>query len=493
MLLFRYLSRVKRPLSTALTLVFFISLSAIINILPAIFLSCALINILIVLEIVIRISQANALRNASPILKSFILITITALISTVVLLNIPHAFLFINALPFSYGITLISLSSFIFSFEFFVRRDQDLGPNFSLINLLLFSSVRVGLHDRLITPIVPRERQQAARTAENQLALSSDLKQKLIIRQQETVAKLKKINGAVIDDFALYTKHKKELFKNKTQSELKKQDKHLVSLEQRLIEQAKELALQEAKTLETEFIEKLATQEQQDSYKAYREITVQLSRVHAACIVSYEDIISTNKKFIILEKIFFHSGNKTHFSIPSTTRVFEQDTFIGCLAAKANHPELRDPLFEPDTYPNLVKPGMSIIRNNVYMKHEPKNGPAYDTHYWYHEYQEVSGHGLSLQLCDTIDEFLDPSLVARRKPSLPAKKASLPKKESPTKSDASATHYRMTPMAPNTSISQQNIYSNPVAQDEILARRIQEAIANGATDEQVNQLFDFNM
>lgn len=465
-MLARYFNRVKGHLGTAAMLSFWFLFIAFANILAGFMLSYLLVIGVSAMVLSTQTNVLNALRNTSPFIQAFIFVAILGLTLSVFSLSFPHVFLFVNAFPFPYLIALISLSNFIITFEFIVRVDhRNLGADYSLINLLLFSSARERLYEILMVPHQdPSEvqqniiaRQQANVQAKDKLELKPDLKTALIARQKTAVAKLPP--EAIIDDIALYKKHKGN----------------------------RDTTSAEAKTLEEAYKKTLQSDAQRETYTTYREIARTLSPIYATCSISLENIPDDldASKFIIMEKRYLQTNLKSTLAVPGSARIYDKESFLCWLAAKGTEPDVGDSWTAPDSYPNPIIPGGTRQRGkHPVERYDREKGPSYDTNYCYHQHELVSGHGLSMQLCDAIDEFLDPTLVAKRRPLLQQKVKS--KKMTPP------TDYHKAPTANNALLSQNMYNTGPNAtqqraRDEELARSL-----DRMSDEQVAAYFSNN-
>lgn len=387
------------------------------------------------------------------------------------LIIFPHVFLFINAFPLPYVLAFLTTTSFLMTFEISIRSFRDrsgiLGPDYSLINLLLFSVVRARLYDTLITTphIVPHNIQaEIARNEQNNIAarentalrasrefkLSEATQQALITRQKNLIAQLPQ--GAIIDDLDLYVKSKKELCKGLSRKDLDRKDKTGRSLEQIHMETAKEEATATANKLEETYLATLDSAEKKEAYLNYRAATRMVSPLYAFCPVSLATYTPNpdNYTFYIVEKRFIM--NKITYAVPGITQIYEKDIFLDTLNKYKMDPQRRDYWLvesesenkRPTTYPNPLQQGKTRMNGRVIESYDPKKGPSYDTHYTYHEYELVSGHGLSIQVCDTIEEFLNPALAARRLP---------PKVGSVKPNTAPVPDYRANPPSANSLLS----------------------------------------
>lgn len=490
-MILKYLYRVKRPLSAALVMSFWLSLLFISSISAGLIILCGLFTATNFVFLIQQVLNLNAFRN-SFFLRIMASMTIFFAMGLVATWAFPHVFLFINALPFTYTSILLPLSSFTLIFEFYLRIDRRLGADYSLVKLPFSSAARQRLADLLRQPQVPVEalhriiaREQTAVFAENNLELSKEKRLALIERQKSTVARLPK--EAIINDRALYEKHKTLLFAGKSKQELETLDNTQTKLKDKLCAQAKENALEEAKELTTAYQETLRTEEQKFAYAAYREITARTCFTHANCSISYEETLpnSDNKRFIILEKRFtipkIDSKPAKEYSVPAITRVFEKNAFLEWLATKGSNPENAT-----DKWRNA----------SPYCKHTAQ--------YQYHNYEEVSGHALSMEICDAIDEFLNPELIIIRKPDWKPPVVKKPEQKSKsTANDISVPDYRKTPsVAPNASVAalgiygQQNQEGNNTRDDEDITyiaqitRIMQDGADSGMSEREISRLIE---
>lgn len=422
MLLFRYLKKVKTPLMLASFVSLYFLLFSLLEIFPILILLTW-----ISLGSIVAISVSNILTRFypnSPLLRNravsikLVLGLVGGLVLTI--FAFPHVFLFLNALPFFVSSTLIALSTFIANFELMIRvvrgprRRPPLGKDYSLINILLnpFSSI-----EKLRPLLIPELRLELIKLPQTQ-------QDALRARQEKALQELKKHPGAIIDDLALYNKHKTILFAGKTPAQLAAKTPGVTlvgrnnhqnvtiqtqgpTLEQKLNTQTMDNTTKEAATLEETFTKDLSSA-QKEAYKEYRRLTTELNSPHATCLYAGSDLLDTAAKdFVVLEKRVLDasttrsSEGKTYFMHHANgfSRLLDMSTGYGVFAedVEAFNPVDRERLFSPDS--NLNYPGKT-------------------TEYKYHPYTVVEGHGLSLQLCEVIEALnlsLKPALNQQRR------------------------------------------------------------------------------
>lgn len=344
--------------------------------------------------------------------------------SSIILL--PHLFLFFNALPLAASLTFLSLTIFLITFELSIHIPKlHLGDHYSLTKLILHPQSSMRRLARMLKPGI------------ESLKLTDSDRNELITRQQEAIAELPP--NAIIDDVALYQKH----FALETQrvaEQNRKLNRPLTALENKMQPfniktQALDNTREEASRLEADYLATL-TVVQQTAYQAYRALTVDLSPPYAECQSSGE---STNdaphEEFVIVEKRFANNGacvsNKTYFW--HNTKGFQ-------------------PLFSMrDPYNREMEPTVPTDRDSFIA---PRDEEGKQADYYYHTYTTVSNHGLSLQLCEAIENFdakLNLSATRRREPA-----RNNPASNTPTALPA----YRNTPPASETSVVQQTIFVN---------------------------------
>ncbi|MGV3740323.1 MAG: hypothetical protein ACO1N3_03410 [Gammaproteobacteria bacterium] len=460
MLLFRYLKKVKKPLIlAAFTMLYplsicFLELQSTI----LIFAWFALGGILSasIYTILTRFypNPATELRR-KLVLTSMALGMVGGLILS--LLFLPHLFLFFNVLPFYISVTSVILTTFIALFEFFLRvppnrRARALGSDYSLINILLnpFSSI-----EKLRILLIPELRLEL-------LKLTQTQQDALKARQEKALQELKKHPGAIINDLALYNKHKTTLFADKTVEQLKQRTAGAIlagrgaqiqtlgpTLEQKLNGQAMDNTKKEANTLEESFIKDLSPA-QIEAYKEYRRLSTELNSPHAYCLYSGLDLLDTPaNQFVVLEKRVVQDGTtrcserKTYFMHHENgfSRLLTMTVGQGILEneVEAFNPVDREPLFSPNANPHY---------------------PGQETEYKYLPYTLTDGHCLCLQLCEAI-EALNLSL----KPALNQQQRTTPVSTVSSTNNLSTNigNYRDTPRANNVSIIEHSVFPQGTA------------------------------
>ncbi|MEI6094708.1 MAG: hypothetical protein WCR08_04455 [Gammaproteobacteria bacterium] len=232
---------------------------------------------------------------------------------------------------------------------------------------------------------------------------------------------------AIIDDAALYKKQFDRLREG-----LPTFNEEIVA---GLRKEACECALQEAQSLAAAYQETLSSAEQRQCYENYRKVALRLS-LYATCPVSMEDIHSGRPEdFSIVEKRYTapvyikkddgtfeaaEPGRTAVYAVTGKTAVYQTDTFMRILENRdeALDPLDRDPFFNSSTYPNTEKKGSTNYRAS--------HGASYPTKYVFYAYSQNHGNGLSLELCEAMEAFLDPTLEE-------CKKAALQKTQAPAK------------------------------------------------------------
>lgn len=455
MLLFEYIKRVKQPLALASSsslLLLSLSFPTIIGSLGLLYYGVAyLVARTLIMKLYEFVPQFQHRETTRRLLE------ILALLSPILVFTaFPHVFLFFNALPFIAAFGLIGLFGFIIPFEMALKIPSlDLGQDYSLIHILLnpISSIR-----RLRCLLNSDEEKFA------KLLLPADAKTALIARQAAALSNLSEHNGAIIHDIALYDQELAKLCHGKTPVELKKQKyRRGNTLLQDLQSEALYNALTEVQKLEDAYLVP-CTPEQKILYKKYRELARSLNLPHAACAISSNELKdSSPADFIILEKrvrvndVFKTADNKTRFYhyqngfLPLFNRTYVHP--LGTKKLPPADPADRDPFFLP-------------------------GGP--DTQYRYHFYTSVLGHGLSLQLCETIEALnlsFKPALTAQQttaqlptsQSAAPNNPSYLPQTRSGMAANLNATliAYRNTPPS-SVSIVNQSIYGTNTPYPESL-------------------------
>ncbi|MBP6917664.1 MAG: hypothetical protein KBB94_01965 [Legionellaceae bacterium] len=350
---------------------------------------------------------------------TFVSVGVAILIAS--LFAIPHVLLFFNALPWALSATFLSITSTLIVFEERLARNRNLENrhDFSLIKIILSPTSSIARLRVLLEPNIHRARNQLelrrdVAAAENSLQVRTPGIEALTTRYMNVFARFPK--EAIIDDAALYKKQFDRLREGQTfNEENEEQKRRLVDLRK----DACRYALQEAQGLSAAYQETLSSAEQRRCYQNYREVALSLS-LYASCPVSLEDIHSGRPEdFQIVEKRYtapvyikkddgtFEAakpGRTAVYAVPGRTVVYQTDTFMTVLENRdvALDPLDRDPFFNSSTYPNTQKIGSQDYRAS--------DGASYPTHYVYYAYSQTHGHGLSLQLCEAMEAFLDPTL-----------------------------------------------------------------------------------
>ena len=415
--------------------------------------------------------------------KSLTMALAVILVTTIGFVAFPHVYLFISAFPFNFTLPLISLNSFFLSFESLVnfsRANRRFNHNFSLLMMMFSSTSRWTVYQALVEnyemdlPMeqAPVQRQNnntrhapnnegiddsrnhvpadPADITRNLKMLSQKEVQALVKRQKSLVAQLPK--EAIIDDRNLYKIH---IFRLHERSETTLTDEDVLL--------AKKGAEEEAAKLEKQYIETIVGDshvtagQKIKAYQDYREIARTISSAYAACPVSLEAVNTSKSKFFLVEKSYYDTTTNSLYGVPTAKpSVIETESFTGLLGASTpKNPLTQDPYSNPERYPNPLKPGESKYNRQTKQqdRYDARKGPSFPTYYRYHPYVEVAGHGLSLQLCDAIEEFLNPALVPRRLPGL-----NVPQKPSAKSATSDPKKYRKTPSVAPSSIASQNMF-----------------------------------
>lgn len=353
------------------------------------------------------------------------------------ILLFPQIFLFFNALPLAASMTFVSLSTLFLSFETMVYHPRlELGHDYSLLKLML--SPRTSIlrlrellhinepinraeerareeremlrqHDEELLwiaqqrdeernrvtsmpPAQQRRRPQRAQTEEG-LRLPETDRRALVERQTAAINALEK--GAIIDDVALYKKHLALLQTKRGRDAILN-----ASETSTIADQALENTKAEAKNLEDAYISTLANAEQVENYRNYRELTRNISPPYAECTLSAEAITSgISANFVVFEK----RDTATWKCIKASTRFWHFQNGYRQIFRVQDHlnrpippqePTKRDPLFNPI------------------------NEAGKTADYYFYTYQVIRDHGLSLELCETIEKLnLSLKAVPKRNPA----------------------------------------------------------------------------
>lgn len=424
MLFLLYLKRIAIPLQFALLAAFLVCITAS----PTIMGSVILLNLALSYLASFSLAQqlfkkfAPQLSQKNKLILSVILSTLTGIASEIILL--PHLFLFFNALPLAASLTFLSLTVFLITFELLIHIPKlHLGDHYSLTKLILHPHSSMRRLARMLKPGI------------ESLKLTDSDRNELMTRQQEAIAELPP--NAIIDDVALYRKH----FALETQRVAEEnRTKPLTALEKKMQPfniktQALDNTREEAGRLEADYLATL-TVVQQTAYRAYRALTVDLSPPYAECPSSGESTNDTPlEQFVIVEKRFANNGA----CVPNKTYFWHNTTGFRPLFS------MRDP------YNREMEPTVPADRDSFIA---PRDEEGKQADYYYHTYTTVSNHGLSLQLCEAIENF-DAKL------SLSATRQREPARINPSNNASTALPaYRNTPPASETSVVQQTIFAN---------------------------------
>lgn len=373
------------------------------------------------------------------------LILITASLTILAVFSFSHVFLFFNALPYALSATLLTATTFIVCFEYnlilFTPRNVEHRESYSLVSIMLSPRNSIA---RLAVLLQTNEHRAAQElelpidnvpNAEKRLNAKTPGINELKRRSEAVFSKFPK--EAIIDDAALYNKHLRALknLKKKEEADLQKT--------------AAENAKKEARELTEAYQKKLTDVQKKKAYTEYREITQKLS-LYGQCPVTLEEVYSsTPENFLIVEKRY--TANHVVYSVPGRSEIYQSAGFRGVLNNKpeAEDPMDRDLFFSPKTYPNIKKPGD--------IGYKAFEGNSYPCHYVYYPYEQTNGHALSLQLCEAMEAFLDPTLSAAKQaalnkikptnPAPPTKQKQKPKQPPTTPNTTSTSTPRRSPRA----------------------------------------------
>ncbi len=513
MLLVRYITRVAGPLVLAIQVASLTYLLWFPDISILLFSSYVGITFIATISLVKYLVSPLMNMNTHYQLRRFTYLTIIIAIPLIsIFISIfafPHVYLFFNALPLLLSGPLLHVTTTICAFEYILVRDSQIPDRADLSLITILSNPRRGIArlQEILEPNTHRARNAlelranldnvmtgAGAGAKNQII------EQLTTRYTTLLAKFP--TEAIIDDEELYKKHFNMLapaYKTFSEEELKA----------RRTAAAKN-ALQEAKKLEEAYKKTLSSEVKQKCYQNYRDVTLTLS-IHATCPLSYDEIYSNNPvDFCIVEKrytapIYIKKDNGTFeaektgktavYAVPGRTNVYKTAMFDQILERKAPDPFDRDLFVTPTTYPN--------IRKNTDAGYKGSEGASYPTQYVYYPYTQIHGHGLSLQLCEAMEAFLDPTLeecknAALQKTQAPAKikaptEEKMPqhlKKPNGTSVGAPSTllHNSMFPRRPTTS-SRRPSSSNPSStiyhSNDTTGDAFAAAIAAGVTSDEI--------
>lgn len=390
------------------------------------------------------------------------LILITASLTILAVFSFSHVFLFFNALPYALSATLLTATTFIVCFEYnlilFTPRNFEHRESYSLVSIMLSPRSSIARLAVLLHTNEHRAAQELELPIDNVPNAGKRLNTKtpgineLKRRSEAVFSKFPK--EAIIDDAALYNKHLRALknLKKKEEADLQKTaadnarketDPQKTAAdnakkEADLQNTAAENAKKEARELTEAYQKKLTDVQKKKAYTEYREITQKLS-LYGQCPVTLEEVYSsTPENFLIVEKRY--TANHVVYSVPGRSEIYQSAGFRGVLNNKseAEDPMDRDLFFSPKTYPNIKMPGD--------IGYKAFEGNSYPCHYVYYPYEQTNGHALSLQLCEAMEAFLDPTLSAAKqaalnkiKPTNPAPPTKQKPKQPPTTPNNTST------------------------------------------------------
>ena len=434
MLLVRYITRVARPLVLATvvaSLTYLLSFPSI-----SILLFSSYVGITFIAAISLVEYLVSHLRNTDTYYQ-LLRFTIIAIVIPILLISIfafPHVYLFFSALPLLLSGPLLHVTTTLFAFEYILARDSRIPDRSDLSLIRILSNPRRGIARLrvLLEPNTHRARNELelrpnVAAADNSLQVGID---ELATRYMDVLTSFPK--EAIIDDAALYKKQFDRLRADRLREGLPTFNEEIVA---GLRKEAYECALQEAQSLAAAYQETLSSAEQRQCYENYRKVALRLS-LYATCPVSMEDIHSGRPEdFSIVEKRYTapvyikkddgtfeaaEPGRTAVYAVTGKTAVYQTDTFNRILDNRdeALDPLDRDQFFNSSTYPNTEKKGSPNYRAS--------HGASYPTKYVVYAYSQNHGNGLSLELCEAMEAFLDPTLEE-------CKKAALQKTQAPAK------------------------------------------------------------
>ena len=445
LLLFTYLKRVAKPLGLATGISLAVLGVSLLSIELPIFIACTSLVYFLAFPLLQTLLRKFFPRIRYPIQRGITAVLTTILALTALSFVLPHLFLFFNALPLVASVSFFCITTFTLVFENALQiRSLQLGNAYSLIQLILHPRTGIErLRQTLTRPSTAEQLAAQARAEENgrgngrkpdSLRLPKSEYEQLVKRQTAAVDKIPR--EAIIDDVTLYQKHLEQIIadgsiRKKREDANKKQKKPTSAKEleaeiQQLISmEAIDNTSEEANSLEENYIATLTSQAQIDCYKAYRALTRKLSPPYAECEVTLASVYDNKPEtFIIAEKRFLSTGHKC---VPGKVHLWEyKKTYLSFFNKSVpKNPGNNDPLYAP----------------------RDENGEA--AAYTFHTYTTVKGHGLSFQLCETIEALLATGL----KPS-----ANTQAKSTPAATSAPIPPYRNTQPS-SAPVSAHNMFS----------------------------------
>jgi|GEM_PF-3866316 len=434
MLLVRYITRVARPLVLAILIASLTYLLWFPDISILLFSSYVGITFIATRSLVKYLVSHLMNANTHYQLRRFTYLTIIIAIPLISIFAFPHVYLFFNALPLLLSGPLLHVTTTICAFEYILVRDSQIPDRADLSLITILSNPRRGIARLrvLLEPNTHRARNELelrpnVAAADNSLQVGID---ELATRYMDVLTSFPK--EAIIDDAALYKKQFDRLREDRLREGLPTFNEEIVA---GLRKEAYECALQEAQSLAAAYQETLSSAKQRQCYENYRKVALRLS-LYATCPVSMEDIHSGRPEdFSIVEKRYTapvyikkddgtfeaaEPGRTAVYAVTGKTAVYQTDTFMRILENRdeALDPLDRDPFFNSSTYPNTEKKGSPNYRAS--------HGASYPTKYVFYAYSQNHGNGLSLELCEAMEAFLDPTLEE-------CKKAALQKTQAPAK------------------------------------------------------------
>lgn len=411
--------------------------------------------------------------HAPPRSKILLTIMLALPLSLSSLLFFSHIFLFFNALPLAVSLTFIGVTTFFTVFEGLIRIKPDLGPDFSLVKLMLSprtsivrlrellyrpepAAARAGLRrnnnlEDILRQLHDIENRQPAFRRANQpaprapvgepeaLRLPENDRAKLLKRHLTATQKLPK--AAIIPDVVLYNKYVAQetasgLIRKTQEAANRRKQPPITSvaltaqINQAIQTEALKQTLTEATRLEKAYEETLSPS-QAEHYRAYREVTRNFSPPYAECTIAFDSVNDNpHREFIIMEKRVVTNNNTTLTEelIPGKTFIWSYangfQPLFGMNSHTAEEPSSRDQFFA-------------------------ENGKI--TGYVFHTYEVVNGHSLSLGLCEHIEKFLKSLQLSAANDKKPS--------EANAVQTSSSSSYRAAPISPLANISNMSIYA----------------------------------
>lgn len=370
MILLKYLERVKTPLFVSISFSLIILSLGLVLAPIGLPLSYICIAITTLFPYYFFLSYTTTFTPFAKVLCFIPSLAIAYLISQLIF---PHLLLFFNVLLPAAAFGILSVGVLFCTFELMLSsfKKQD----FSIIKLIVHPSHRRVLMTLLNRANIERAQVENEIRAQIELALPKRELEILTTKQENLLKRLPKAALAIFDEPADSPKY----------------------------------------IAQKQYLETLS-EEQQAFHKAYLDLAISLSPKEAECCLSLQKPFDAppESSFVIIEKLFKKNGIEQ--AVPSKSRIYEESHFLDGLSVKntALCPTDRDPYFSPRSYPNPHNPG------EAHDVGEPGCHPdtSCPTRYIYYPYTQVKGHTVSVQLCEAIENFLDPTLGKQRTDSL---------------------------------------------------------------------------